>query len=439
MGHQADQSLPGQRRRVLTVAYYFPPLAGGGVQRTLKHVKYLPNHGFDSIVVAGGRRGFFLSDETLRREIPPGTKVLRGRALPLQQAAWKLDGLLRRLGIPTRLVNELLWPDGFVGWLPSALVQALRAIEKYKPDVLYSTSMPGTAHLAALIVHRMTGLPWVADFRDGWTLDPLGGEAPAPLARARAALERTVVDEAAYVTVVDESVSLLDLSPDDSRRVVIRNGVDPDDLALNTCPDLEPSSERFRLSYVGSFYGQRDAAPVFAAVRELISAGKLDPHRFELRIVGHASLNGTSVDSLPVTFIDYVDHPEALAEMARASALLFYQPAQTRGSSGKIYEYLVSGRNVLCVAHPDNLAYRLVAEMGAGECADARDTLAVATALERLLDRWKRGDSLALDGSVRERTLERFSRRTLAAQLADVLELAIAEPPRSARSRSGGG
>jgi putative inorganic carbon (hco3(-)) transporter len=426
-----------KRQRVLMFAYYFPPLGGGGVQRTLKHVKYLPAEGFDSIVVGGARRGFFLRDSTLDVDIPPGTLVRRARALPLQQAQWKLDGLLRRAGLPTRPVSEALWPDGLVGWLPAAVWHGLRAARTHRPDVLYSTSSPTTSHLAALIVHRLTGLPWVADFRDAWALNPAATPASAEngLARATAALESTLIAEASYVTVVDESVELLDLAPGDPRRVVIPNGVDADDLTLDQAAESGPEPGRFRLSHVGSLYGARDAAPVFAAVRELISSGKLDSSTFEFRIVGHASLDGPELDSLPVTFTGYVNHRRSFAEMMSSSALLLYQTPGERGTSGKIYEYLASGRPVLCVAEPDNLAYRLVQEFGAGECVDARDATAVAGALERMFGAWRRGERLAVDPRVREEALRRFSRQRLAADLAGVLRAAIAErrPPNGAR------
>jgi glycosyltransferase involved in cell wall biosynthesis len=416
-----DSRMP--RHRVLIFAYYFPPLGGGGVQRTLKYVKYLPAEGFDSIVIAGGARAYGLRDRGLVREVPPGTVVIRARALPLQKAQWKLGGALRRAGLSTRLVDEALWPDALVGWLPSAVWHGLRAAREHRPDVLYSTSKPETAHLAALIVHKLTGIPWVADFRDAWTLNPFGPDSArrGPRADASAGLERAVVAHASYVTVVDESFGVLGLAEDDRRQVVIRNGVDPDDLPAFKRSD---SSTRFRLSHVGTLYGSRDAAPVFAAIRDLIGRGRLDRDRFELRIVGHASLRDADLDSLPVTFVDYVDHHAAIAEMTSASALLFYQPPQSRGSSGKIYEYLGSGRPVLCVAHPDNLAYRLVDELGGGVCADARDVPTIVRAIERLVGDWHRGTPTVAPGA-RAEALRRFSRRTLTAELAGVLRAAI--------------
>ena len=422
------------RHRALIFAYYFPPLGGGGVQRTLKYVKYLPGEGFDSVVIAGGARAYALRDRGLLRDVPPGTVVIRARALPFQQVQWKLGGVLRRAGLSTTLVDNALWPDGLVGWLPAAVWHGLRAARTHRPDVLYSTSKPETAHLAALIVHRLTGLPWVADFRDAWTLNPFGSASGdrGPFADASERLERAVVGDASFMTVVDESIDLLDVAEGDPRRVVIRNGVDPDDLPDH---DTRPvGSDRFRLSHVGTLYGSRDAAPVFAAIRALMARGKIDRDHFELRIVGHADLPRADLDSLPVTFVDYVDHQRAIAEMTGASALLFYQPPASRGSSGKIYEYLGSGRPVLCVADPQNLAYRLVDELGAGVCADAGDPQAISCAIERLFANWAHGRETIAPGA-REEALRRFSRRTLAGELAGVLRAALVSdvPRRSAR------
>jgi len=414
------------RRRVLMFAYYFPPLGGGGVQRTAKYVKYLPSDGFEPILVTGTPRGFLLRDASLSRDVPPGTRIRRARALPLQTAQWKLDGLLRRVGLPTKLVGEALWPDNHIGWLPAAIHGGLRAVHDYQPEVLYSTSSPTTSHLAALIVHKLTGLPWVADFRDSWLFNPLDPRTSsyAPLVRASEALERTIVAEASYVTFADETMRACGLDPDDPRRVVITNGVDADDLPAFPACRAHPPDGRFRLSYVGSLYGSHDGAETFAAIRQLMEAGELSGRNFELRVVGHAALERRKLRSLPISFTGYVSHDRALAEMAEASVLLYSRPPEDRVISGKIFEYLVSGRPVLSVAHPDSLASRLVGELGAGWCADVRDAGAVAATLRQVLADWRRG-AVEVGPGVRDEVLRRFSRQKLAGELADVLRAAI--------------
>jgi len=406
-------------------AYYFPPLGGSGVQRTLKYVKYLPHHGYDSLVVTGQPRWFSqVPDTRLVREIPPTAVVVQAPTIPFDYAQGKLDGLLRRLGVSSRFVMSALWPDPLVGWIPAAVRHGLRLNRRHRPSVLYSTSLPATSHLAALIVHRVTGLPWVADFRDALTYHPdLTHTRAHPPTLVNAALERRVVREARYTTVACDSIELVGLARDDHRRRLVPNGVDLDDLPGDPIVSTVPE-DRFRLSYVGSMFGERDGGPVFAAVRALVDRGVIDPSQFEIRIVGNVRHRDHEPVPVPVTFTGFVDHAQAVSEMHSSTALIFHEPPHAPGASGKVYEYLTSRRPVLCAAHPDNVGYRLIDELGAGECADVRDPASVEAALERLVLRWKQGALTPLD-HVRDETLRRFSRAKLAGDLADVLGAAI--------------
>ena len=107
----------------------------------------------------------------------------------------------------------------------------------------------------ALAVKRLTGVPWVADFRDAWTLNPEGAHL---YGRLSTRLERAVVRNADRFVVVDDSVGIRDVPGDDPRCVVIRNGVDTDDLPTLAAPT---DGSRFRLAHVGMLYGERNAAP----------------------------------------------------------------------------------------------------------------------------------------------------------------------------------
>ena len=107
-----------ERRRVLVLAYLFPPLGGAGVQRTLKFVRYLEPLGWDATVVSTKSRHYPARDPSLLEEIPASAQVMRTRALPL--ANW-LSLVPYRLGLK-RVSAYLNWPDGGIGWLPFALL-----------------------------------------------------------------------------------------------------------------------------------------------------------------------------------------------------------------------------------------------------------------------------------------------------------------------------
>ena len=240
--------------------------------------------------------------------------------------------------------------------------------------------------------------------------------------------ERALARRADRLVVVDERLELVGVGSHDPRRVIIPNGVDETDFEVRAADGAHPPTDRFRLTYVGSLYGTRDAEPVFQAIRRLVRAGVIDAQRFEVSLVGNVWLGGRTVElgAVRVTETGYVDHPRAVREMRSATALLFYAPASTWAPSGKIFEYLLSGRPVLSVARRDNLAFELVDELEAGATAEPDDPAGIDRAITELYRRWS-AETLEIGPEVRERTVARFSRRHLTADLARVLEAAIAD------------
>jgi glycosyltransferase involved in cell wall biosynthesis len=418
------------RKRVLVIHYFFPPLGGAGVPRMLKFVKYLRDYGWEVTVLtsAVNVRWYGARDESLLEDLPPNVQVVRAGEVPIARTHRRLAGILRRLRI-SQLGTYVTWPDETVGWLPFAAAAGVRTGRRWRPDVILSSSYPYTNHFVALALSRLLQVPWIADFRDPWTHNPGGTQSnalPWPLPRLNLRAERELVQRAHRVIVVDDRLELEGLDADDPRRVVIPNGVDPADLRPADSDVSRISADRFRLTYVGTLYGERDAGPVFRAIARLIRCGVIDKEKFEVSIVGNVWLNDGAFANygIPISRHGYVDHARAVSEMCSATALLFYAPSSTWAPSGKIFEYLVSGRPILSVARTDNLAYQLVKELCAGVAVEPDDPAAIEQALELLYKRWL-GGTLHVAPDVRERTVERFSRRRLTGDLAEVLDDAI--------------
>jgi hypothetical protein len=278
---------------------------------------------------------------------------------------------------------------------------------------------------------RATGLPWVADFRDEFSANPHAEGRTSWIDRLNRVTERRVIADAAGVVTVADYFAIEEAPPGSPRRVTVVNGVDEADIADQLAA---PEPDRFRLSFVGTLYGDRDLEPVVASLRRLAVAGAIDPARCELRIVGSMWLPATP-DAGPVAVIEtgYIDHAASLREMASATVLLFYAPASSPAPSGKIFEYLASERPILCVARRDNLAFRLVEEWSAGRAAEPDAGQDIDAAIAELYRRWEAGE-LAAPVGTRRRVLERYSRRTLTGKLASALDAAIeAGPPTSGR------
>lgn len=405
------------------------------MQRVLKFIKYLVALDWEVKVLTTRSLAYPVHDRSLAAEVPAGVEVIRSREVPMRTVRDRLMNPVHRLRVPG-LLPYLVWPDDTVGWLPFAARQGLRVADRFRPDVIFSSSSPSSAHVVARIVSGARGIPWVADFRDPWTEVGEVDRGPRLLAAASRRTERGTTRHARYVTVADDPIQVAGVPVDDDRRVVIYNGVDEADLP-DEVDGTAVGGKAFSLTHVGSLYGQRDAAPVFGAIERIVTSGRLDPAAIEVRLVGNVWLGENPLSSAPypVTTTGYVPHSEAIREMSVAGALLFYQPTGYPTSSGKIFEYLVAGRPILCVAQRTNLASRLVEEFEAGVVVEPGDASGIEDAIAALHARWSAG-SLSVAPAVRARALERFSRRSLTRRLDAVLSDAAASGGTMGYSRS---
>ena len=149
---------PGTRlKRVLMIAYHFPPLAGSsGVQRTLRFVQHLPALGWQPLVLTASPHAYQKTSDDLLAEVPPGTVVRRAFALDTA----------RHLAIAGRYIGWMARPDRWISWKLDAVRQGRKLIEEFKPDIIWSTYPIATAHVIAAALHKHSSIPWVADFRD---------------------------------------------------------------------------------------------------------------------------------------------------------------------------------------------------------------------------------------------------------------------------------
>lgn len=406
------------RRRLLMVAYHFPPLGGGGVQRTLKFAKHLPQEGYEPIVLTTSSRHYHVHDDTLAQDLPPGVRVLRAPELAVGRRA---AGRARRAGLPYAPCFAG-WPDREAGWIPGAVRTGMRAVRQLRPDLIYSTAPPASAHVVAMVLHRLTGLPWVSDFRDPWAHCVYHDRRPPGFAAADRLAERAVTRHARRVIVTSELTRVEGIAPDDDRRVVIPNGVDPDDVPTGL---PGPGGRRFRISFVGSLYRSIDLGPVLAALRRLAERGVIGPAELELRVVGNVGVPELDAGPFEVVRTGYVDHAGAVREMAAAHALVCHMPPEApQQTPGKIFEYLATGRPVLCVAARDNFAYRLVRDLDAGHCAEPHEQDRIESSIEGMVATWRAG-SLRPTGA-RDEIVARFSRSKLTHDLALELRSATA-------------
>src|SRR5918995_2725817 len=112
------------------VAFFSPPLGGAGVQRTLKFIRYLPEHGWEPPVVTTASTAYPVADTSLLGETPAGTRVVRAFEPGLwRRLAGLASAVFDRLGLPG-LARAVVWPDEMIAWVPAAVVRTVREIRR---------------------------------------------------------------------------------------------------------------------------------------------------------------------------------------------------------------------------------------------------------------------------------------------------------------------
>ncbi len=421
---------------LIYVAYFFPPAGGGGVQRTVKFVKYLAPLGWQSQVVTVTPGAFWVEDPTLAADLPATTQVTRTRAMTGPRLlGWLGDGrgaagAPRNSRIWSALRGTAAWftvPDAYWGWVPFAYRAARRLRRPGIKQVLVTTSSPDSAHLVGLLWRRHQRPPWVADFRDPW-VRRLTFKAPTRWhLKWHTILEGRVLDAADRVLVTNEETKDDFLArhprvPGDKFRV-IPNGFDPDDLPVIGQPRAAPAAAGRVLLHAGLLSGRRNLAPILAALCGLAVLKPELAKRLRLVQLGpREAVNDALVEKHnlggAVQFRDPVDHHAVLQAMAAADWLLLIESASARGAlitPGKLFEYLAVGRPILALV-PEGPAARIVRECDAGVVIDPDNTAAISETLAA----WLSGGAPAR--GARPEATARFHRQTLASQFAGVLE-----------------
>ncbi|MFH1005896.1 MAG: glycosyl transferase family 1, partial [Candidatus Latescibacterota bacterium] len=167
------------KKSVLIVAYHFPPAGGAGVQRLLKFVKYLPQYGWEPIVVTAKKPSVPCYDPSLLTEIPAECHVMRIPTLEVpygqKQKVWQKiapDGKetrVRAKQIIKHVAQSIFIPDYQVGWVPFAVNACLKVMKSRSIDVVFISAPPFSNLLVGVILKIITRKKWVADFRDEWT------------------------------------------------------------------------------------------------------------------------------------------------------------------------------------------------------------------------------------------------------------------------------
>ena len=360
-------------KRVLVVAYYFPPMGLSGVQRITKFVKYLPDYGWAPTVLTVEPGGYFAFDPSLEEDVNRAditiertesfdpTKIFRKKstvALPAESSRkWM-----------SRISQALFVPDNKIGWLKPAVRRGVLLHKQQPFDAICATLPPYTAGLIARSISMKTGVPFMLDYRDDW-LDNPRHEYTTPIHRfIHHQLEKKVLSKASKIISINNRIAerierRLDTYTSgnyNSEVAILTQGYDSNDFRGK---QSITSADTLRLVYSGVFYDQQTPDYFFKALAQFVATNDNAREKIRARFIGlvpDSSKNLVKALGLEavVEYTGYVSHENVIDELMQAD-VLWMTVGRGKGqeliSTSKLFEYFGVQKPVLGLV-PDGAA-----------------------------------------------------------------------------------
>jgi glycosyltransferase involved in cell wall biosynthesis len=430
-------------KRILIVSYHFPPDAEIGGLRATKFAKYLPSCGFEPIVLTVKPRYYPRIDKSRERDTAHLRVVHRTTMLPHSSKIYlALKRRVRRaprhpeaagtstpepeakptsISFARRAVFALeSLPDDKQVWIPAAIARGLQITRRERIDWVLTTGPPMSAHLVGLALKRLTGVRWVADFRDPWINDYHRSLKINAVLRAHRWLEKSVLLAADRVVATTQRVAeqFAAIHPEiAAKSEMIPNGYDPDDF-----PGPEGSVERdpavFTLTHAGTISSWRTAESLLEAVARLVDAGDLPRERIRIRFIGRSAATSSQAERLGLGDIvettGFLDYDQSIQQLYASDLLLIFAQRQPLSVPGKLFDYLGTEKPIL-VLTGDGATADFTRDLKSTTVVDPDQPGHLDTKLRELWARFEAGD---LAGGEPAATLARFRRGGQAEMLA---------------------
>lgn len=346
-------------KKVLILAYDFPPYVSVGGLRPYNWLKYLPEYGVQPIVVT---RNWYIeygsgldyitassSDEVVVNREEKGLVIrtpyhpnLSNRLL-LKYGANRFR-LVRKALTAWNEITQFIWVTGTKKELYYAAEEYL---EDNKVDAIIATGDPFVLFDFARKLGKKYNTPWIADYRDPWS-GVEGAQKEALLGNLYKFLENKIVQSAAYITTTNDVFGsmIMEAVPSAQKIQYISNGYDPD--ALFLASDVVQSSDCLTISLAGSLYPWHPWREFLMVVNRYCKENEAT-----IKVKFYGLRNEDEVLSFvqenelcyTIELCPRIANSELLPELAKDNALLLFNDYYHAAT--KIYDYLAIKRSIL--------------------------------------------------------------------------------------------
>jgi hypothetical protein len=373
--------------KVLILAYDFPPLISIGGQRPYSWYKYLPANGIEVTVVT--RKWSEAINSPMDYVKPSGgnnTEVEKSEYGTIYRTVFNpnfrdkilLRYGLNRFGIIRKLISYLL---GYLEFLflsfdakRNIYSEARKFLATNDVDVIVATGEPFILFKYASLLSREYNIPWIADYRDGWTNNQ-GGYKSSFLFRLQTSfykiLEQKYLASASLVTTPAQeyATELKKILPLKNIQVCY-NGYDNDAFDGTQLPG--PSLEKFTIAYAGTIYPFQKLEIFLDGVWGFLLNRDLD----DFKIVFYGALYNEDLKKRIllykpelekyIEFTPRIPYKKVIEEMSKAQILLLLSAKNANWLTTKLFDYLALKRTILLVENDEGILESILRETSGG-------------------------------------------------------------------------
>ena len=389
---QKNKTYP--KKNVLIVTYAFPPVNVVGANRPFFLCKYLPDYGWNPFVISRKVWAGASIDKDMSLPKDNPTRIYRCRDI------WDFPFFRGR--IFSWIFKPVFIPDEFIFFNISVFFKTLKTVISKKIDVVIYTAPPVSSFFGALAAAKLTGKPFVADFRDLWTLHEYFK------IKAKNSIRRKIENLMEKVVITYSDMVILNTKKAkhkmenkypqlNSNLITITNGAD--NKYISDIPEVV--FDKFTIAYTGSFYLERN--PIFfleclsewifenSDIRDdiqVIFAGK-NVQAFH-ETVKHYKLNGI------VKLYDQLPKKKMYGYLKASHVLLILLGFLSESDyvvPAKLYEYMAFNKPIIGFVPPNGEAERIIKEMNIGTPIVEKNKKSVKDALNIYFENYKKGKS----------------------------------------------
>lgn len=428
--------------RLLILAYDFPPNGSIGGQRPYGWFKYLKEFGIHPVVVTRHWETVVTPEDTVK---PCGKEITitesdEGTLIQVPFLPNLRDRMLLRFGERFSFIRKLfsLWftlTQYFIPWVDNRrniLTTAKKYLQAHPCDAIIATGEPFILFRYAQLLSKEFRIPWVADYRDGWSTDYTIIASTSKLDKIVNRLfyqpiEQFVLGSCSQITCASPALKreLYELHPEVPCEVIYNGYFEEMFNDINVKPKIQ--RKPYCISYSGTVYPFQKAEIFLDGLQLLIKEHGLPPSELQVTFMGlefqqeqRNRIMERHTDLQPfITSTPRIKQSEVIENLRNSDVLLLLANKEFGQIYAKVFEYIAVQAPVLVCENDRGPIESILNESGTGFFADT--PAQVAETLHGLM-------SGAFGISLSQENVKRFTRRDQVRALSALLRRMVGKP-----------